>query len=184
MSRQALDNETIKYILELLDKREYTQRELAQKYGVTQGTISRYNRIKRLQFRVEENSKLIAKLNNEIFELKRKYNLNMDEELEVPDSFLKMTIATKQKLSNNSISGKKLEGFFSKSYYDCARYIIRHPEFNMYVVTYDKYDDPYPKYIRSKARKNIFGFFLTLKDLGKINSENKIKIFQFMKVSK
>lgn len=176
MRRQALNDEVIKHILDLIDENEYTQRELARRYGVSDATISRYNRVKRLQFKSDDNAKLIAKLNNDILNLKLRFGLDTSEELATPDSFCTITLGIRA----NKNKFIKIEGFYSASHIDCVKFINRHPECYMYTLVSNpslgESCDGIPQFIRSKAKKNVTGYIIITENLGKITAENQIKI--------
>lgn len=175
MRRQALDDEVIKHILDLIDENNYTQRELAERYGVTQGTISRYNRVKRLQFKVEDDVKLIAKLNLEVLDLKKKLGYDTTEELAVPDSFYNAKISIK--IEDKKY--KRISCFYSHNHADCIKYLNRHPEFYMYTAVSDPKlcdGNRIAQFIRSRARNNVCGYIITAENLGKITAKNQLQI--------
>lgn len=174
MAKQILSDEDIKYILRLIDKKIYTQQELADRFGVSQGTISRYNRIKRLQFRAEHDAKLIARLNKEIVKLKSELNLDLTEELSVPESF------NRSKIVLDTEDGEVvLNGYTSYFHYDCCRFVERHPEYTTYAMAHYKDDPSRPEFLRGRVRVGLFKYFLSPKNFGILTYKKQIKILSY-----
>jgi len=181
MALQKLKDDTIRHILELIDKREYTQQELAERYHVSQGTISRYNRVKRLQFKVEDNAKLIAMLNMELFSLKQKFKVDTKGDFITPESFLNVEL--KVKFDGGRYA--KLKALFTNSHYDALRFHDRHPEFTMYrLLTDPKYKDDktlknIPRYLRSSKGKYEYGYIFTMDNIGTFSAKDQKEIMTF-----
>ena len=169
MRRQALSDDDVKYILRLIDSKKYSQKEIAEKFHISQGTVSRYNRIKRMQFKLEYSSNLIAKLNKQILKLKSELDIDATEELSVPNSFKEIILRVK---------GDKIEGYFTTDHYDVVKYIDRHPEYNMYTLVSDKNDAARCRYITSRSRVNTFGYLITEKDLGKLTYKIRLEVLR------
>ena len=169
--KQALPDEEIKFILKLLDMQKYTQKELAERYHVAQGTISRYNRIKRLQFKSEKYAKIIAEQNKEIIQLKAALDLDLTKELSVPKSFKHCKITLE--------NGKVLDGFESHDHYECCRYVERHPEYSTYAMTVDPKNPEQPEFFRGRVRVGLFNYFVSPENFGHITYKKQIRITKY-----
>ena len=172
-NRFKLTEDQIKEILRKIDNREYTQSQLAEIYGVSQGTISNYNRNRRMKFRIEDDSRLITKLRKEISKI-TKMDINKND---IPKSFTRIN---NLKYKVNDETGKYVDeiktAYFVESRYDAVKFIEAFPEYHLYTIIGNKDNKTKWEWIRSDARVNVSGYLVTKKNLGKILSRNKIKI--------
>lgn len=182
MRKQVLDDETIKEVLRLIDSKQWTQVEIAKRFHVSQGTISRYNRVKRMQFKIEANAKLIAKLNLEILDLKEKLNMDTTEERRVPTSFSKVELTCQMNpYLNLTLQNDKdtaiLDGFYTSKRVDAVQFLERHPEYYLYTII-DNSDKNKPMTLKSNGRVNVYGWYLSPIDFGHIGALEKVTIIE------
>lgn len=166
MKELLLTQKDAQFIIKALDSKTHTQKELAKMFNVSQPTISRYNSVVRLRLDHNLRSELLAKRNLEILKLKKENNIDLTDELVVPDSFVSRMI---------DIEGESIECYFTTDHLDCMVYIRSHPEYKLYTVVEQKRKERY--FMRSKASTGIFGYVLILEDYGYITGKDQKKVF-------
>lgn len=204
----ALEDEQVKEVLRLIDTNRYSQKEIADRFGISQGTVSRYNRIARLKFRVEDNARIIAKQNIEIISLKEKLNMSTREDKKTPTSFKKAAIylRSSSKLEELITSNKdntgyelveidglayfKVEGFISSKRDEAVQYQYRHPEYTLYTIRKEEILKSNNKgrvthrvkmELRSCCSKLVYKEFISRVNIGYIGSFQGIEVLKVEK---
>lgn len=105
-TRWKLDEQTIRRILRRIDSGLFTQSEIAKEFGVTQGTVSNYNRIARFRIKDADNAKIIISLNEQVSYLQDKLNLPKVIS-QIPDSFKEALVICRVSRELEEIAKKK-----------------------------------------------------------------------------
>ena len=202
-TRWKLDEQTVRRILRRIDSGLYTQSEIAKEFGVTQGTISNYNRIARFRIKDADNAKIIISLNEQVAYLQDKLNIPKVIS-QIPDSFNETFISCRvthtledicKKISGEYVSyveGESIDerhpeieldsihisGYSTLKRDDAIEFMKYHPEYHMYTIKSTKKRYNYRHEMTSSGRdyKNYI-CFLTLADLGFIPSFKPIDLF-------
>lgn len=148
----------------MIDTGNYTQSEIAKQFGISQGTVSHYHRNIRMKLRSIDYSKIIARQNEEILELKSKLCIRV--ELIIPKSFYSCKFCCINK------SDDYMYCFISIDKAESINFTVLHPEYTFYVLKQIKGKDNLYKLSSNSKSKNKYVYLISKKDFGYIRGKD------------